>query len=56
MALRIGGILIGRDIELMNTRMWKWQVLLGGNTSPFRCISFNKRIEDVGDKNGTALQ
>jgi len=31
----IGGILIGRDIELMNTRMWKWQVLLGGNTSPF---------------------
>lgn len=31
----IGGILIGKDIELMKTRMWKWQGLLGGNTSPF---------------------
>ena len=31
----IGGILIGKDIEFMKTRVWKWQVLLGGNTSPF---------------------
>ena len=31
----IGGILIGKDIELMKTRVWKWQGLLGGNTSPF---------------------
>ena len=31
----IGGILIGKDIEFMKTKVWKWQVLLGGNTSPF---------------------
>ncbi|MEO6721716.1 MAG: aminotransferase class I/II-fold pyridoxal phosphate-dependent enzyme [Ferruginibacter sp.] len=31
----IGGILIGNDIELMKSKMWKWQGLLGGNTSPF---------------------
>lgn len=31
----IGGVLIGNDIEFMNTQAWKWQVLLGGNSNPF---------------------
>ncbi len=31
----IGGVLLGKDIELMNTRVWKWHVLLGGNSNPF---------------------
>ena len=31
----IGGILIGRDIELMKTKITKWHRLLGGNASPF---------------------
>lgn len=31
----IGGVLIGRDIELMKTKMWKWHALLGGNANPF---------------------
>lgn len=31
----IGGVLVGRDIELMKTRIWKWHVLLGGNSNPF---------------------
>lgn len=31
----IGGVLIGKDIEFMNTQAWKWQVLLGGNSNPF---------------------
>lgn len=31
----IGGVLLGRDIEFMNTKVWKWHVLLGGNTNPF---------------------
>lgn len=31
----IGGVLIGRDIEFMQTNAWKWQVLLGGNSNPF---------------------
>jgi methionine-gamma-lyase len=31
----IGGILIGRDVEFMNTRATKWHRLLGGNSNPF---------------------
>jgi methionine-gamma-lyase len=31
----IGGILLGRDIEIMKTKMWKWFALLGGNSNPF---------------------
>lgn len=31
----IGGVLLGKDIEFMKTKAWKWQVLLGGNSNPF---------------------
>ncbi|HLX90827.1 MAG TPA: aminotransferase class I/II-fold pyridoxal phosphate-dependent enzyme [Puia sp.] len=31
----IGGVLLGRDIELMKTRVWKWHVLIGGSANPF---------------------
>jgi methionine-gamma-lyase len=31
----IGGVLIGRDIEMMKTKVWKWHVLLGGNSNAF---------------------
>ena len=31
----IGGILLGKDLEFMNTKIWKWHVLLGGNSNPF---------------------
>ena len=31
----IGGVLIGRDIDFMNTKATKWQRLLGGNSNPF---------------------
>jgi len=31
----IGGVLIGRDIELMNTKFTKWYRLLGGNSNAF---------------------
>jgi methionine-gamma-lyase len=31
----IGGVLIGKDIEFMKTKVWKWHVLLGGNSNPF---------------------
>ncbi|MDI9338399.1 MAG: aminotransferase class I/II-fold pyridoxal phosphate-dependent enzyme [Alphaproteobacteria bacterium] len=31
----IGGVLIGSDIEFMKTKVWKWQVLLGGTANPF---------------------
>jgi methionine-gamma-lyase len=28
-------VLLGSDLEKMNTTVWKWHVLLGGNTNPF---------------------
>lgn len=31
----IGGVLLGRDIEKMNTSILKWYRILGGNPSPF---------------------
>lgn len=31
----IGGVLLGRDLERMNSSIWKWHVLLGGNSNPF---------------------
>lgn len=31
----IGGVLLGRDLELMRTKVWKWHALLGGNSNPF---------------------
>jgi methionine-gamma-lyase len=31
----IGGVLLGSDLEKMNTTVWKWHVLLGGNANPF---------------------
>lgn len=31
----IGGVLLGKDLEFMKTKAWKWQVLLGGNSNPF---------------------
>jgi methionine-gamma-lyase len=31
----IGGVLIGKDIEMMKTKVWKWFALLGGNSNPF---------------------
>jgi methionine-gamma-lyase len=31
----IGGVLLGRDLEFMRTKCWKWFALLGGNSNPF---------------------
>ncbi len=31
----IGGVLIGKDIDLMKTKVWKWHALLGGNSNAF---------------------
>ena len=31
----IGGILLGKDLEFMRTKVWKWHALLGGNSNPF---------------------
>ena len=29
------GVLLGKDLDLMNTKVWKWHVLLGGNSNAF---------------------
>ncbi len=31
----IGGVLIGKDLAFMRTKVWKWHALLGGNSNPF---------------------
>lgn len=31
----IGGVLLGKDIQQMKTKVWKWHALLGGNSNPF---------------------
>jgi methionine-gamma-lyase len=31
----IGGVLLGSDLNFMNSKAWKWYVLLGGNANPF---------------------
>ncbi|HEX6916336.1 MAG TPA: aminotransferase class I/II-fold pyridoxal phosphate-dependent enzyme [Chitinophagaceae bacterium] len=31
----IGGVLLGKDLQFMNTQAWKWHVLMGGNSNPF---------------------
>ncbi|MFN5363594.1 MAG: trans-sulfuration enzyme family protein [Bacteroidota bacterium] len=31
----MGGVLLGKDIEFMKTKAWKWYALLGANSNPF---------------------
>jgi methionine-gamma-lyase len=31
----IGGVLLGKDLDFMRTKCWKWHALLGGNSNPF---------------------
>ncbi len=31
----IGGVLLGKDIDFMTDKAWKWYKLLGGNSNPF---------------------
>ena len=43
----IGGILIGRDIEKMNTSITKTHRLLGGNSNPFDAFLLNQGIKTL---------
>lgn len=43
----VGGILIGKDIELMKTKVWKWHVLLGGNANPFDAFLLSTGLKTV---------
>ncbi|HEY8397660.1 MAG TPA: aminotransferase class I/II-fold pyridoxal phosphate-dependent enzyme [Flavihumibacter sp.] len=43
----IGGILLGRDLEFMKTKAWKWHTLLGGNANPFDCYLLIQGIKTL---------
>lgn len=43
----IGGVLVGKDIELMNTKMLKAHRLLGGNSNPFDAFLLNSGIKTL---------
>ncbi len=43
----IGGILLGRDIELMKTKVTKYHRLLGGNANPFDAFLLTQGIKTL---------
>ncbi len=43
----IGGVLLGRDLELMRTKVWKWFVLLGGNSNPFDAFLLTQGLKTL---------
>ncbi len=43
----IGGVLIGKDMELMKSSVWKWHVLLGGNSNPFDAFLLSQGIKTL---------
>ncbi len=43
----IGGVLIGKDIPLMRTKIWKWHALLGGNSNPFDAFLLTQGLKTL---------
>ena len=43
----IGGVLIGKDIEFMQTKGWKWYTMLGGNANPFDAFLLTQGIKTL---------
>lgn len=43
----IGGILIGKNIDFMKTKAWKWYALLGGNANPFDAYLLNQGLKTL---------
>jgi methionine-gamma-lyase len=43
----IGGILLGKDLEKMNGPIWKWHVLLGGNSNPFDAFLLTQGLKTL---------
>jgi len=41
----IGGVLLGKDLEFMKTKAWKWHALLGGNANPFDAYLLTQGIK-----------
>ncbi len=43
----IGGVLIGKDIQFMQTKAWKWHTMLGGNANPFDAFLLTQGIKTL---------
>lgn len=43
----IGGVLIGKEIQFMKTKAWKWHALLGGNANPFDAYLLTQGIKTL---------
>lgn len=43
----IGGVLLGKDIQFMKTKAWKWHALLGGNANPFDAYLLTQGIKTL---------
>jgi len=43
----IGGVLIGKDNEHMRSKVWKWHVLLGGNSNPFDAFLLSNGLKTL---------
>lgn len=43
----IGGVLLGKDLELMRTKVWKWFALLGGNSNPFDAFLLTQGLKTL---------
>lgn len=43
----IGGVLLGRDLDFMATKAWKWYALLGGNANPFDAYLLTQGIKTL---------
>lgn len=43
----IGGVLLGKDLEKMNTTVWKWHTLMGGNSNPFDAFLLSQGMKTL---------
>ena len=43
----IGGVLIGKDIAFMRSKVWKWHALIGGNSNPFDAFLLTQGIKTL---------
>jgi len=43
----IGGVLIGKNIEQMKTKVWKWHSLLGGNANAFDAFLLSNGLKTL---------
>ncbi len=43
----IGGVLIGKDVAFMRSKVWKWHALIGGNSNPFDAFLLTQGLKTL---------